>query len=81
MEQETRKAGTVVVALGEFEWVFDNALVAVNKRTVEIWYETEEGERRHVATAPLDATFIAWEGLEQFETAEEHEGWHEHPEE
>jgi hypothetical protein len=79
VEQELRRAATVVVVLGDYEWEFDNALVAVGKRTVEIWHEDDEGRRRHVATTPLAATFIAWEGLEEFIFEEEDDDYdHEH---
>lgn len=73
MGEELRRAANVVIALGDYEWAFDNALVAIKGPCVEIWYETEEGERRHMATGPVAATFIAWEGLEEFEHDDDHE--------
>lgn len=75
MGEELRTAHTVVVVLGDYEWVFNDALIGINGGAVEIWRETEEGAREHVATAPLANTFIAWRELAEFEL-DDHEADH-----
>jgi hypothetical protein len=64
---EVRQAYRLVAVLGEYEWEIENAFLSVNKYgVVDVWYG-DEGERRLVATVPLNACFIEWESLEDLE--------------